>query len=218
MVIREHRENALANAELNDEDAQKLQDIQKDIQRVELVIERQAMHKLTPVYEKRHAIVKSIDKFWPMALMNNSMISFHVQHKPIDQLALSYLEDLWIVCDPKEPRCYTIEFYFKANPYFTDSVLKKEYKYATSIHQKDPENALTRLHPRVAEVDGEDDMPTEAGSFFNFLRLQMTPLKPNAKLIEITQIAKYFMQTEAGHRLLARYHRTQDSRDLDQSI
>ncbi|KAG0704139.1 hypothetical protein DFH29DRAFT_1039126 [Suillus ampliporus] len=146
--------NPLANVELNNEDAQKLQDIQKDIQRVELVIERQAMHKLTPVYEKHHAIVKSIDKFWPVALMNNSMISFHVQHK-INQLALSYLEDLWIVCDPKEPRCYTIEF-------------------ATPIHRKDPENALTRLHPHVAEVDGEDGMPTEAGSF---LRLQMTPLK-----------------------------------------
>jgi template-activating factor I len=30
--------NPLANVELNNEDAQKLQDIQKDIQRVELVI------------------------------------------------------------------------------------------------------------------------------------------------------------------------------------
>lgn len=123
--------NPLANVELNNEDAQKLQDIQKDIQRVELVIgelpsvwpesqekavtqidnfqERQAMEKLTPVYEKRRAVAKSIEKFWPVALMNNSMISFHAQHT-IDQLALSYLEDLWIVRDPKEPRCYTIEF------------------------------------------------------------------------------------------------------------
>jgi template-activating factor I len=71
--------------------------------------ERQAMQKLTPVYEKRRAVAKSIDKFWPVALMNNGGFSFHAQHN-IDQIALSYLEDLWIARDPKEPRCYTIEF------------------------------------------------------------------------------------------------------------
>jgi template-activating factor I len=120
--------NPLANVELKDEDAQNLQNIQKDIQRVELIVgerpsvslqeiniqtndlqERQAMQKLAPVYEKRRAVAKSIDKFWPVALMNNNMISFHAQHN-IDQIALSYLEDLWIARDPKEPRCYTIEF------------------------------------------------------------------------------------------------------------
>lgn len=41
--------------------------------------------------------------------MNNGLLSFHAQHN-IDQIALSYLEDLWVTRDPKEPRCYTIEF------------------------------------------------------------------------------------------------------------
>jgi len=78
--------------------------------------------------------------------MNHGMFSFHVQHNA-DQLALSYLEDLWIARDEKEPRCFTIEFvsveiftsasilvellfqHFKENPHFTDKVLKKEYAY-----------------------------------------------------------------------------------------
>ncbi len=67
-------------------------------------------HKLLePVYTKRREIAKGIDKFWPVALMNHSTFAIQVQHNS-DQLALSYLEDLWVVRDPKEPRCYTIEF------------------------------------------------------------------------------------------------------------
>lgn len=62
-----------------------------------------------PVYEKRRAVVKAIAKFWPVALMNHGMLALHVQHNS-DQAALSYLEDLWIVRDPVESRCFTLEF------------------------------------------------------------------------------------------------------------
>lgn len=114
--------------------------------------------------------------------------------------------------------------HFKSNPYFTDSVLKKEYKFvpppeaageqpdedgltpsmlsfvwardvkpsvcilvtrtllffifvqANKINWKNPENALTKLHPRVEEDDREDsDMPAEAGSFFNFFETPSDP-------------------------------------------
>lgn len=41
--------------------------------------------------------------------MNHTMFGLHAQHN-IDQLALSYLEDLWVVRDPKESRAFTIEF------------------------------------------------------------------------------------------------------------
>jgi len=34
---------------------------------------------------------------------------------------------------------------------------------------------LTKLHPRVAEDDGDDDMPAEAGSFFNFFEIADDP-------------------------------------------
>lgn len=64
---------------------------------------------LVPVYEKRREIAKAIPKFWPVALMNNEMFALHAQHSG-DQRALSHLEDLCVVRDPKEPRCYTIEF------------------------------------------------------------------------------------------------------------
>lgn len=42
------------------------------------------------------------------------------------------------------------------------------------IHWKDPENALTKLHPRVAGEDG-DDIPAEGGSFFNYFEIADDP-------------------------------------------
>ncbi|KAH9835830.1 uncharacterized protein C8Q71DRAFT_908227 [Rhodofomes roseus] len=189
--------NPLGDVELTDEDAAKLNDIQKEIARTELLLERRAQEALYPVYEKRRAILKGINKFWPVALMNNSMFALHAQHNS-DQVALSYLEDVWVSRDTKESRCFTLEFYFKENPYFSDSVLKKEYKWspgpaaaeekpdadgltgsmidfswerdvepqATKINWKDDSKNLTKLHPRVTDEEG-DDMPAEAGSFFN---------------------------------------------------
>jgi hypothetical protein len=71
--------------------------------------EREAQKKLVPVYQKRRQVLKGIEKFWPVALLHNSLFQFHAQH-PVDQLALSYLEDLWIERDSEEARCYTIEF------------------------------------------------------------------------------------------------------------
>ena len=62
-----------------------------------------------PVYEKRRAVVKAINKFWPVALMNHDLLAVHAQHNA-DQAALSYLEDLWLVRDPVESRCFTLEF------------------------------------------------------------------------------------------------------------
>ncbi|KAJ7102288.1 hypothetical protein B0H15DRAFT_875671 [Mycena belliarum] len=189
--------NPLANVELGDEDAQKLQQAQRDLARVELAMDRLSQTKILPAYEKRRAVVKAIPKFWPVALMNNSHVAFFAQHSA-DQLALSYLEDLWIVRDTMEHRCYTLEFYFKENPFFSNTVLKKVYKYnapsvaddkpdadgvtetmldfswerdveamPTKIDWKEPEKALTKLYPDATGED-EDDMSVDTGSFFNF--------------------------------------------------
>ena len=69
-----------------------------------------------------------------------------------DQVALGYLEDVWLNRDPKEKRCFILEFvrclwslsqlqlrtsyvvlqYFRENPFFHDTVLKKEYRYSPS--------------------------------------------------------------------------------------
>ncbi|KAG6820755.1 hypothetical protein H0H93_012019 [Arthromyces matolae] len=124
----EDEKNALTEVELSDEDAEKLRISQREVARVELALERDAQKRLAPAYDKRRETIRTIAKFWPVALLNHSIISYHAQHDA-DKLALSYLEDVWVKRDPAEPRCYTIEFTFKENPYFTDKVLKKEFKF-----------------------------------------------------------------------------------------
>ena len=71
--------------------------------------ERRAQATLTPVYQNRREVLKTIKLFWPVALMNHEMIGVHAQHNA-DQAALSYLEDVWLVRDPVESRCFTLEF------------------------------------------------------------------------------------------------------------
>jgi len=196
--------NPLGDVELSDEDAEKLQNIQKDIARAELVLERRAQEKLTPVYEKRREVVKGINKFWPVALMNHGMFALHAQHLS-DQVALSYLEDLWIVRDPAESRCFTLEFYFKENPYFSNTVLKKEYRYVppnAADSDKPDEDGITEsmldfswerdVKPQAIKIDWKDesknltklhprvhddpeDEPAEGGSFFNFFEHPTDP-------------------------------------------
>ena len=61
-------------------------------------------------------MVKAIPKFWPVALVNHGLLSFQTQHN-VDRNALSYLEDLWVTRDPKEPRCFTLEFVRKVSCY-----------------------------------------------------------------------------------------------------
>ncbi|KAF9015024.1 hypothetical protein BDQ17DRAFT_1229485 [Cyathus striatus] len=203
----EDEKNPLQSVELSDEDAKKLQVVQRDLARTELVLERNAQAYLRPVYEKRRETLKSIPNFWPVALMNHSLFNFFIQHNA-DKTALSYLEDVWVEKDPKEHRCFTIEFHFRENQYFEDKVLKKEFKYVPppvatdeksdengitdsmlefswerdvepseiKIKWKDPDNALTKVYPRKADADDdEDDMPADPGSFFNFFEHKADP-------------------------------------------
>ncbi|CAA7258750.1 unnamed protein product [Cyclocybe aegerita] len=200
----EAEKSPLSNVELSDEDAKKLQQIQRDLARAELVLERQAQATLRPVYEKRREITKTIPNFWPVALMNHSLVAYHAQHNA-DQTALSYLEDIWVEKDPKEHRCFTIEFHFKENQFFNDKVLKKEYKYVpppAAENEKADENGITEsmldfswdrdVKISTIKVDwkdaekaltkvypresGEDeDDIADPGSFFNFFEKEADP-------------------------------------------
>ncbi|KAH9947941.1 hypothetical protein B0H21DRAFT_736215 [Amylocystis lapponica] len=195
--------NPLSDVELTDEDAQKLQVVQRDIARMELVLERRAQEQLTPVYEKRRVVLKPISKFWAVALMNHSMFAMSAQHKA-DQVALSYLEDVWVVRDPAESRCFTLEFYFKENPFFSNSVLRKEYRHEpgpVALEDKPDADGITTamlqfswerdVRPQSIKIDWKDDAKnltklhprvtdeeddtSEGGSFFTFFEEEDDP-------------------------------------------
>ncbi|KAF9452564.1 hypothetical protein P691DRAFT_772190, partial [Macrolepiota fuliginosa MF-IS2] len=202
----EEEKDIFEGVEIGDEEAKKLEILQRETARIELSIEREGQKKLIPVFQKRREVVKAIPKFWPVALMRNSLLSFHIQHRA-DRSALSFLEDLWVEKDPQELRCFKLEFHFKENPYFTNKVLTKEYSYVSppgAADDKPDENGITEAMVDFSwerdvkinsvkidwkdaekaltklyprELDPEDTEDiAEPGSFFNFFEHENDPM------------------------------------------
>lgn len=115
-------------ADLSDEQVQLLEDAEKAMGKAELVLNLRALRFMIPHLAERRKTLKKIHNFWPKALFRHSLVALHTQHAA-DQDALTFLEDLWVERDEAEPRAFKIEFYFKENPYFKESVLVKDFKY-----------------------------------------------------------------------------------------
>ena len=122
--------NPLGEVELSDAQSEKLEKISDESSRVDIAlgtrrfapkwivlhlmwgcvpIEFLTQEKYAPFLQKRREVLKSIPKFWPIALLNHPTVSIHIAHHQ-DQVALGYLEDVWLVRDPQEKRCFTLEF------------------------------------------------------------------------------------------------------------
>ena len=51
-----------------------------------------------------------------------------------------------------------------------------DHAQAIKINWKDPEQALTKLHPRIKDTEDEDsDIPVDAGSLFNLFEIASDP-------------------------------------------
>jgi len=174
--------------------------------RVELAIERENLDRLRVVYEKRRDILKNINNFWGVAFLKHNTLPVFIQHNA-DQTALSYLEDVWVERDQTDHRCFTLEMHFKENQFFSDRVLKKEYKYkpAAEASNEPDENGITeamvkfdwetdveasaiKINWKDADKaltkvyprvteEDEDEDPSEPGSFFNFFELGPDPFE-----------------------------------------
>ncbi|CAD6570856.1 MAG: hypothetical protein TREMPRED_006059 [Tremellales sp. Tagirdzhanova-0007] len=75
------------------------------------------------------ARVKDVDGFWPFTLrvqMSHPLFK-KMCTSSSDQHALSYLSDVELKQDSKDPRPFELVFHFKKNPYFTNLSLSKKY-------------------------------------------------------------------------------------------
>lgn len=67
---------------------------------------------------------KGVPDFWLTALTNNDLLRVQITER--DEDALKYLKDIkWFRLD--EEKGFKLEFFFKENPYFKDTVLTKNY-------------------------------------------------------------------------------------------
>ncbi|ELU44519.1 ATP-dependent DNA helicase recQ [Rhizoctonia solani AG-1 IA] len=82
-----------------------------------------ALKILKPLYESRRKTFASQKNFWGIALGQHSEIGQHLLDSK-DAEAMTYLRDVWVERDPNEHR------HFDENPFFSNNVLKKYYKYS----------------------------------------------------------------------------------------
>jgi len=149
--------------ELSAEAASALEEIESAQSKIDLVLERESHKRSAPIFAKRRAILKGVDRFWPYALIQDPAFAIHAQH-PKDIQALSYLEDLWLERDATESRTFTLEFHFKPNPYFEESVLKKVYQH--------------KAPPAVANDTPDEDGITQTMLDFSWERdVELLPTK-----------------------------------------
>ncbi|THH05137.1 hypothetical protein EW145_g5013 [Phellinidium pouzarii] len=156
----EEEKNAF-DVEITEEVNKKLEDVGRDILRAELANDRASHLRLAPVYAKRREYVKTVPKFWPVALMNSPTFSVHALHAE-DRRALLALEDVWVERDPVESRAFTLEFYFGENPFFSDKVLKKVYKFMVPSVRKDETPDGNGITESMLEFDWEKDVVAQA--------------------------------------------------------
>jgi len=118
-----------------DEQVALLENTEKMVTRGQLAIQRELQDKYEVIYKKRNATLKGVKGFWPTALRNHAILAMASAHDE-DVKALSFLEDIVVTRDPNEFRVFSFEMHFAPNPFFSETVLKKEAKY---IAPTDPE-------------------------------------------------------------------------------
>ena len=156
-----------------------------------VLVEFLSIEKTDPFLRKRREVLKSIPKFWPTALSNHPIFQIHVAHNQ-DQDALNYLEDVWLARDPEEKRCFTLEFvrcdchvtqprssytelqYFRENPYFSDPVLKKEYRYIPPADIDDEKDEWNVTNTQAAFAWSVNVVPQVPAHVLPYLRQPFT--------------------------------------------
>ncbi|CAG7849243.1 SubName: Full=Related to SET protein (Protein phosphatase 2A inhibitor) {ECO:0000313/EMBL:CCA67976.1} [Serendipita indica DSM 11827] len=173
-----------------------LDGLEKEHERLILADEFASIYKHEPFYQKRREAVRKVPDFWLRTLQNDtSFVTLYGNHRE-DLEALKYLEDMNVVRHKPDPRAFTLEMYFKENPYFTDKVLKKEYKLknapsgeqvdgiydsmlnfnpdtdlvasTTKINWRNDKVNLCKMFPRPTDEDELMDEVPDMGTFFNF--------------------------------------------------
>ncbi|CAC5393649.1 SET [Mytilus coruscus] len=83
-----------------------------------------------PHYEKRNELIKNIPNFWVTAFVNHPQISAVLED--VEEDCLHYLSKLEVEEFEDIKSGYKISFIFASNPYFSNTVLVKEFHLATT--------------------------------------------------------------------------------------
>ncbi|RSH84643.1 uncharacterized protein EHS24_006167 [Apiotrichum porosum] len=186
------KENVLA-VDLPDTVAEDLGRAAKD---KEVRLQRFAAEQALEFLELARKQLKPVKGFWAVTLLNHPGIASIASAS--DRDALTYINDIELIQDIKDPRAFELIFHFSENPYFTNTTLSKKYSLpegvsaapadgsiteemrlfepedlvasATAIEWKEGKD-LCAAQPRGTAEDAED-FDGDSGSFFHFWTLE----------------------------------------------
>lgn len=110
-------------------------------------------------------VVKDVSGFWLWVLVQHSVLKQFISSTS-DQHALSYLSDIELKQDEKDPRPFEIVFHFRENPYFTNSTLSKTYSLPKGVKPAPEDGSVTAemaaydsdlLEPKGTKIDWKSD-------------------------------------------------------------
>jgi len=131
-----------------DEQLNALEEPNKVIQRLEIAADRYRHKLLTAEFENRDKVIDTVPGFWPIAIRNSTNL-LRLAAIEEDTKALQFLKKVRAWRDPEQIQAFGVEFHFDSNPFFSNTVLKKEFKY---VPPSDPE-VLRKDANGVSEAD-----------------------------------------------------------------
>lgn len=159
------------------------------IQRLEIAADRYRHKLLTTGFEERDKVIDTLPNFWPIALRNSAAL-LRLAAIEDDAKALQFLKKVKAWRDPEQIQAFGFEFvrffgsgpillsgsrkvivylcvlqHFDANPFFSNSVLKKEFKY---VPPSDPE-ALKKDDNGVSQADIDFDISRDVDVIVSIL-------------------------------------------------
>jgi len=199
--------------EPNEDDLQaifeKLENVQEKLQKIEeesakeiLQVEKKYNKRRRPFYKSRAEIIKNIPGFWKKTLSNHELFANMLNDE--DVAMLDYLEELDVEDNDELAAGFKISMTFKANPWFGDKVVSKQYTF-DSDGEVSVKNSAVHWKEKGKELSsrGEEDVDS---SFF-----AMWFVDPDANL-EIAEQIKEYIWPDPGQY----YHSLNDEDEDDE--
>ncbi|KAG0304662.1 hypothetical protein BGZ98_005204 [Dissophora globulifera] len=145
--------------------------------KAELELLQKRVELLSPIWEKRRALIAKIPKFWSTVVQKHDALAQMVEE--VDLPILEHLTDVWVKHDSKDARNYEIIFTFSENPHFKNKTLVKKVTMKDDeavteefkIDWKEGKDVTVKDHKRK-----KSDSDNISDSFFSWFRDEDTSL------------------------------------------
>ncbi|XP_040854431.1 testis-specific Y-encoded-like protein 2 isoform X2 [Ochotona curzoniae] len=187
---------------------QALESIQMDLEAVNikagkafLRLKRKFIQMRRPFLERRDLIIQHIPGFWVKAFLNHPRISVLINQR--DEDIFRYLTNLQVQDLRHISMGYKMKLYFQTNPYFTNTVIVKEFQRSRSGRLVCHSTPIRWHRGQEPQAQGRRNQDA-SHSFFNWFSSHSLPEADRIAEIIKNDLwvnpVRYYMMKEGGYR------------------